>query len=254
MPDGVRADDPRPTPNRRSRPAEAPAPSPRPPQPGAVERRHHAGRPDRAGRRPLRRGRPVAGGAGVDQLEAARRRRSPAPAAARDHDDLPPGGIRIFGGAGSGTFAMVARRAGGASTCAATGPGPPHGPAGRCDVDAVAAGVGQRDIRTAEHRRPTAPSRATTPIRVLTEPVTLRGQPVFSRSSATAPPRSRRCGRSSSCSSSAASSRSRRRRASARSTRTARSCRSGARSSPSARPCAASASSRPTPRTSCGRR
>jgi signal transduction histidine kinase len=75
----------------------------------------------------------------------------------------------IFGGPGSGTFAMVIGPDGGALS---RGPVPPGLPV-TASVDAAKAS-GKRDIRTAE-----LDTQPPTPIRVLTDPVSFRGQEVY---------------------------------------------------------------------------
>ena len=111
---------------------------------------------------------------GVQQLEARAEMVTGGRPQPDHHDDLPSGGfIPQFGGNGSGTFAMVVDADG-----QALSPGPvPHGlPV----IDSVVAAqaTGQRDIRTAEID-PTGTGRSTTPIRVLTDPVDVRGQVVY---------------------------------------------------------------------------
>jgi len=82
-----------------------------------------------------------------------------------DPDDVAGGGF-IFGGPGSGTFALVLNGAGSTIT-----PGPV--PAGLPNTDSFQAAqtTGARDIRPAYLNE--------TPIRVLTEPVQVRGQTVY---------------------------------------------------------------------------
>jgi signal transduction histidine kinase len=96
-------------------------------------------------------------------------------------DELPTGGY-IFGGPGSGTFTVVVDDDGDP-----VGPGQrvPNGLPVIAGIDAARA-TGQRDIREAEIPAPVrvvtstgASTSATTPIRVLTEPVTFRNQPFF---------------------------------------------------------------------------
>jgi signal transduction histidine kinase len=96
-------------------------------------------------------------------------------------DGLPPGGY-IFGGPGSGTFTVVADDEG-----LPVGPGQrvPDGLPIEASIDA-ARSTGQRDIREAEIPSVVrnvgsnaATDAGTTPVRVLTEPVTFRGQPFY---------------------------------------------------------------------------
>ncbi len=91
-----------------------------------------------------------------------------------DHDDLPSGGfIPQFGGNGSGTFAMVVDGDGQTLT---QGPVPNGLPV----VDSVVAAqaTGKQDIRNAELVS-AGTNPITTPIRVLTDPVQVRGQVVY---------------------------------------------------------------------------
>jgi signal transduction histidine kinase len=88
-----------------------------------------------------------------------------------DPDDLGDGGVR-FGGPGSGTFSLVANEAG----QVVIGDGPARGdmPDGLPDRDGIEAAkaVSGRDIRTATIAQDT-------PVRILTEPVRVRGRVVY---------------------------------------------------------------------------
>ena len=95
------------------------------------------------------------------------------------NDDLPPGGF-IFGGRGSGTFTIVTDAAG--RPVRQDARLIPDGLPIVASIDAARA-TGARDIRDATISRPPdadEPAAATTtPIRVLTEPVTFRGREFF---------------------------------------------------------------------------
>ena len=95
------------------------------------------------------------------------------------NSDLPTGGF-IFGGPGSGLFTMIVNDQG-----AQVGPGPRVPPV-QSSIDAVRA-TGHRDIReTTITIGPPGPGaagvavrQATTPVRVLTDPVTFRGRQLY---------------------------------------------------------------------------
>jgi signal transduction histidine kinase len=111
--------------------------------------------------------------AGVAQLES-RARMITGGRPQHGDDDLPPGGfIPQFGGNGSGTFALVVD---GDGQTLSAGPVPQGLPIVGSVVAAEA--TGQRDIRTAELTSG-GPSEASLPIRVLTDPVQVRGQVVY---------------------------------------------------------------------------
>ena len=165
-------------------------------------------------------------------------------------DGFPTGGF-IFGGQGSGTFAAPGRtRRASRSTCPdRASRRVPDGLPLLAGIEAVQA-TGTRDIQ--QRRR----SVVDTPVRVLTEPVPLRGRQFYLQvvGDRTTEVRTLNVvlvvvlvvgGVVALLVASGAGRRLRQPRARAR---------SAARSSPSARPCVASASSRPTPRTSCARR
>ena len=106
--------------------------------------------------------------AGVDQLTTT----ADAITGGRpDPDDLGEGGVR-FGGPGSGTFTLVADAGG--TVVIGAGPGQGRVPDGLPDLDGIAAAqaAAARDIRTATVA-------GDTPVRVLTEPVSFRGQTLY---------------------------------------------------------------------------
>jgi signal transduction histidine kinase len=117
--------------------------------------------------------------AGVEQLESRAQMITGGRPSPGGDDDLPPGGfIPQFGGNGSGTFAMVVDGDGQTLT-----QGPvPHGLPVIDSVTAAQA-TGQQDIREAELTTTGGPGGTTTsttiPIRVLTDPVEVRGQTVY---------------------------------------------------------------------------
>lgn len=88
-----------------------------------------------------------------------------------DPDDLGEGGLR-FGGPGSGTFTLVADANGG--VVVGDGPGGDRVPEGLPDLEGIAAAqeAAGRDIRNSTVA-------GDTPVRILTEPVVLRGQTVY---------------------------------------------------------------------------
>jgi signal transduction histidine kinase len=92
-------------------------------------------------------------------------------------DDLPQAGTN-FGGVGSGTLLVLATAEGQPIVLPGPGQDLPPGLPLLAGIEAVKAGVA-RDIRTATITATDGPETVETPIRVLTEGASLRGQPIY---------------------------------------------------------------------------
>ena len=234
-----------------------PAPPPRPDQPRAVERRHHAGASWSCSARSS-----TSRSSGRWRRRA---RRSSAAQASRLTGGRPRSRRGAAATAGSSSAARFRDVRDGPRRRRAPRSGHRPGRPARTGSVEAAKATGERDIRSATISStpvsgvtPVADraiTSATTPVRVLTDPVRVRGQPFYLQVVGDRTTEERTLG---SCIVvlvvGGAGRAARRVRASARPTRDGRSSRSAARSSTSARRCAASASSPPTPRTSCGPR